>query len=376
MKVSELAAELKKQNKDIIDKAALLGIDARGATKILSEAEVDMIRHGFDNSAIIAAEEKKARLMPRRIAKADVEEAERARAEAEAAEEEKRLRYDNVPYGDAFARLMELCFGQDHPYGHTPIGRMADLEAATLDDVRGFFHEHYQPANLTIALAGALEPATALESVERHFGDISAPVPQATRPVSSLGPLSGVPRHEVTADVPQDAIYCAWRVPAVTDASSDALGLGLSILTDGLAARFHQALVVPGLADSVDAFDLGLRHGNSLIGLVATCDEAASTEQVEAMLMATWTEMTATGPTAAELARAKVGEERDWLADLASPETRAEALAEAIVTYGDADFVNHHLDQVNAVTVDQVQTAFATHLAPANQAVLTYRRQK
>jgi len=91
MKVSELAAELKRQNKDIIGKAAELGIDAKGATKNLSDSEADRIRGGFNESAAQAAEEKKARMMPRRIAKADVEEAERAKAEAEAAEEARRL---------------------------------------------------------------------------------------------------------------------------------------------------------------------------------------------------------------------------------------------------------------------------------------------
>ena len=90
MKVSELAAELKKHNKDILDKAAELGIDAKGATKNLSDTEADKIRSGFNSSASKAAEEKKARLMPRRIAKADVEEAERAKAAEEAAEEAKR----------------------------------------------------------------------------------------------------------------------------------------------------------------------------------------------------------------------------------------------------------------------------------------------
>jgi Translation initiation factor IF-2, N-terminal region. len=83
MKVSELAVELKKQNKEIIDKAAELGIDAKGATKNLTEAEANRIRSGFDSSAAKAAEDKKARLMPRRISKADVEEAERAKAKAE-----------------------------------------------------------------------------------------------------------------------------------------------------------------------------------------------------------------------------------------------------------------------------------------------------
>jgi len=91
MKISELAAELKRQNKEIISKAAELGIDAKGATKNLSPEEEEKIRRGFNASAAQAAEEKKARMMPRRIAKKDVEEAERAKAEAEAAEEEKRL---------------------------------------------------------------------------------------------------------------------------------------------------------------------------------------------------------------------------------------------------------------------------------------------
>ncbi|MDR3364201.1 MAG: translation initiation factor IF-2 [Clostridiales Family XIII bacterium] len=96
MKVSELAAELKKQNKEIIDKAAELGIDARGATKNLSDSEAEKIRSGFDASVAKAAEDKKAKLMPRRISKIDVEAAERAKADAEAAEEEQRLREEEA----------------------------------------------------------------------------------------------------------------------------------------------------------------------------------------------------------------------------------------------------------------------------------------
>jgi len=252
---------------------------------------------------------------------------------------------------------------------------MVDLEAASLDDVRGFFRRHYHPANLTIALAGALTPDTAVQAVERYFGRLGAPSPvPAVRSGRRLARLAGVPRRQVTADLPQDAVYCAWRVPAVTHPASDALSLGLSILTDGLAARFYRSLVVPGLADSVDAFDLGLRHGNSLVGLVATCDDGTSVAAMEDRLVAGVADLAQAGPTEAELARAKVAEERDWLSDLASPETRAESLAEAAVTFGQADFVNRHLDQVNAVTADQVQAAVRTQLDPAHRGVLTYRR--
>ena len=72
MKLSDLAAELKKTNKEIIDKAAELGIDARGATKKLSETEVKMIRKGFDSNSDGQEAEKKAKLMPRRTSKRDV----------------------------------------------------------------------------------------------------------------------------------------------------------------------------------------------------------------------------------------------------------------------------------------------------------------
>lgn len=289
-------------------------------------------------------------------------------------EEEKRLRYDNVPYGDAFAQIMDLVFGPDHAYGHTPIGHLADLNAASLTDVRDFFARHYRPANLTIALAGAFDPSDALDAVERHFGQIPAGAPPSARRRPRLAPMTGLARRDISADVPQDAVYCVWRVPPVTDPASDALGLGLSILTDGLAARLYQALIVTGLADSVDAFDLGLRHGSSLVGLVATCDEASSPEQVENIMLTACAALAETGPTTAELDRVKIGEERDWLADLASPETRAEALAEAAVTFGDAGWVNRHLDQIKAVSPDQVRRAFARYLAPANRATLTYRR--
>src|SRR5690606_21028785 len=75
----------------------------------------------------------------------------------EAVKEEKRQRYDNVPYGDAMQRLIQLTFPSEHPYGHTTIGSMDDLNAATLDDVRAFFATHYLPNNAVLTIAGDLE---------------------------------------------------------------------------------------------------------------------------------------------------------------------------------------------------------------------------
>ena len=72
--------------------------------------------------------------------------------------EEKRQRYDNVPYGDVLERLITLTFPPDHPYGHTTIGSMADLDAATLADVGAFFRRYYVPNNAVLTIAGDIEP--------------------------------------------------------------------------------------------------------------------------------------------------------------------------------------------------------------------------
>src|SRR5918998_589628 len=109
----------------------------------------------------------------------------------EVVKEEKRQRYDNVPYGDVMDRLIRLTFPADHPYGHTTIGSMDDLNAATLADVQSFFRRHYMPSNAVLLIVGDVEPDDAFTRVERYFGRLdggSKPAKRGTRP---LGPVRG-----------------------------------------------------------------------------------------------------------------------------------------------------------------------------------------
>ncbi|MEP7024217.1 MAG: pitrilysin family protein, partial [Actinomycetota bacterium] len=87
---------------------------------------------------------------------------------------ERRQRYDNVPYGTAFERLTALVYPDGHPYHHLPIGSMADLDAATLDDVRAFFTANYAPNNAVLAVVGDIDPEQTLAWVEKYFGSIAA----------------------------------------------------------------------------------------------------------------------------------------------------------------------------------------------------------
>src|SRR5271165_2923296 len=87
---------------------------------------------------------------------------------------ERRQRYDNVPYGTAFERLVALAFPAGHPYHHTPIGSMADLDAATLADAQAFFRANYAPNNAVLSIVGDIHPEETLAWVQKYFGSIPA----------------------------------------------------------------------------------------------------------------------------------------------------------------------------------------------------------
>ncbi len=85
---------------------------------------------------------------------------------------ERRQRYDNVPYGTAFERLVAKIYPEGHPYHHTPIGSMADLDAASLEDAREFFRTYYAPGNAVLAVVGDIDSAQTLAWIEKYFGSI------------------------------------------------------------------------------------------------------------------------------------------------------------------------------------------------------------
>ncbi|MHC5540679.1 M16 family metallopeptidase, partial [Singulisphaera rosea] len=85
---------------------------------------------------------------------------------------ERRQRYDNVPYGQAPEALLELLYPADHPYHHSVIGSMADLSAASLEDVSSFFKTYYSPNNASLCIAGDLDPAATKALVAKYFGPL------------------------------------------------------------------------------------------------------------------------------------------------------------------------------------------------------------
>lgn len=290
--------------------------------------------------------------------------------------EERRQRYDNVPYGDVLEHLVHMAFPQGHHYGHTTIGSMADLDAVTLTDAREFFETHYQPATAVLTLAGDVTVDLGYELAARFFGGITKASRAARCPAEALPRLLREAPFEVSGRVPADAVYSVWRLPAFGDPTLLALEVAAEILGGGQNSRLHRALVRDQqIAAGVGASVLPLAGGNSLAlsyvsGLPNSDADAlgpALTAEVESLLA---------GVTAAEFGRALAVLEREWLMELASVADRADRLGEFATLLGDPGHVNRRLTDLRALTPEAVQAAARDWLDPAHTATLYYRRNQ
>ena len=304
----------------------------------------------------------------------------------EVVKEEKRQRYDNVPYGDAMEQLVELAFGPEHPYGHTTIGSMADLDGATVAGAASFFRTHYRPDNAVLTLVGDITPKEAFKKAERAFGKVPGGAARtfgalnSSRPSSpanpSVPPLAGTPTRKLSGRVPAAATYFAWRLPPRDTPAFDACDLALAALGAGQTSRLHQRLVrEQQVAAGAGASALPLIAGNSL-GLVqvrslpgdgGAAAAAAALAEVE--------RLAETGPTQAELDRAKIQFEREWLTQLSRFDARADTISAFAVLHGDPERINRRLDEVRSINLDDVARACATYLQPAQRAQLDYSQE-
>src|SRR6266704_66203 len=155
---------------------------------------------------------------------------------------ERRQSYENRPYGLAEESILERLYPTNHPYHWPVIGSMADLSAATLEDVRGFFRTYYAPNNATLAIAGDITPRDARLLAERYFGDIArAPAPTRTPPppVTLAADVHAVLEDRV--QVPR--VYDAWHTIKAFAEGDAALDVLANVLAGGRSSRLYRRLV-------------------------------------------------------------------------------------------------------------------------------------
>ncbi len=292
----------------------------------------------------------------------------------EVVKEEKRQRYDNAPYGDTIERLLALAFPADHPYGHTVIGSMDDLDAATLADTHAFFTRWYSPANAVLTLSGDVAPEHGLALAQRYFGGLEARSHPARRDAAESLPTTGVPRDAATGRVPAAQLYLQWLTPARHHADADAVDLALAVLGGSETSRLYRHLVRESdLASAAGAGSLPLATGNSLSHVFARAHDGVELQQLEDAVLADVERLAQDGPTDSELHRAKVQFEREWLSEASRLESRADLISGFAMLDDAPGRLNRRVAEVAAVDAEAVSDAARRWLAPENRAALEYR---
>ncbi len=211
---------------------------------------------------------------------------------------------ENQPYGQLRQVTAEAMYPKGHPYHHTTIGSMNDLNAAALEDVKTWFRTWYGPNNAVLVLAGDIDVETAKKKVAKYFGDIPAsptmPVPEASIPT-----LAKDGRMVLEDKVPQVMVRRLWHVPQVGTRESDLLDLFSQVLGGSASSRLDKRLVHEDkLVDSIGTANWTSQLAGTFF-VNAMVKQGVDEQKVEAVIDEELQRLLKDGPTAAELERAK-----------------------------------------------------------------------
>lgn len=266
---------------------------------------------------------------------------------------------DNQPYGLVGYQQSENLFPVGHPYHHDTIGSLEDLAAASLDDMKNWFTDHYGPNNSVLVLAGDINAAQAKPLVQKWFGDIARgkDVPPVNAPIPTLE----APKKIVMKDkVPATRIYRNWVVPGLADPESNALYVGASVLGGLASSRLDNILVrEEQSAVNVSAYLLPFVHG-SLFNVQVDVKPGGDADAVAKRLDEIMADYIANGPTADEVQRvaaSTAAQQIDGLEQVGGFGGKATALAEGQLYVGDSNFYKKELERLAATKPETVKAA-------------------
>lgn len=222
----------------------------------------------------------------------------------EVVKNEKRQRVLNQPYGRVFPMSAELSYPPEHPYSWSTIGRMKDLDAATLEDVQTWFAEHYGAANAVVTIAGDISPEEARQKAEKFFGHIPSG-PALARKGTWIAPMTGHRRHTLRDQVSQSRVYRIYNVPEWGQAELEQLRLATMILATGKNSRLYKRLVYEEqIATDVASFIYDGEIG-SQFWVQASAKPGTPLAEVEAIIDEELNAFMENGPAPGELERVR-----------------------------------------------------------------------
>ncbi|MEM6289558.1 MAG: pitrilysin family protein [Bacteroidota bacterium] len=284
---------------------------------------------------------------------------------------ERRQGVENRPYGLAWSVLGQTLYPPDHPYHWPVIGSMADISAASYEDVVGFYQTYYTPNNASLVVAGDIDLAEARRLVEHWYGSIPrGPEP----PLQSVAQprLEGETRLVLEDQVQLPRLYLGWH-SAAAYAPADAAMLALgSVLAGGKNSRLYRRLVYDlEIAQDVFAFQNGSRLGGAFY-VVATARPGVDLDRIEAEIAAELERIRTEAAGARELERVVNGIESDFLTSLETIDGfggKADQLNHYLYFTGTPDYFEEDLARFRALAPRDLTDAAMTYLTDARVAL-------
>jgi predicted Zn-dependent peptidase len=286
-----------------------------------------------------------------------------------AVQEERRSGVDNQPYGRTFEAVEDLAY-DNFAYEHSVIGSMADLSAASVDDVAAFFKTYYAPNNAVIGIVGDVDTKTTLAKLEKYFGviprqpepsavDMSEPPQKEERRLTLDDQLARLPRIDM-----------AYKVPPSSSADSDAIDVLSTILSGGRSARFYESIVrQKQLSSGVSAFS-GESRGPGLFRIIGTVLPGKTVADLETAIDVE-IERLKTQPIADwEIEKARTSAKRSFVSSLGSSFSKAAQLSQDALFYDQPDRINTQEERMARVTAADVQRVAREYLVKTGRTVV------
>jgi len=280
----------------------------------------------------------------------------------EVVKNERRERVDNMPYGRADETILSALYPKSHPYSWPVIGSLADLSAASLDDVKNFFRTYYAPNNATVTIAGDFSPAEAKQLVNHYFGDIPPGPALPARPNVAPVTLARDTFLVLEDKVQLPRVFYSWPTVKLFDVDDAALDVLAAVMASGKNSRLYKRLIYDmQVAQSVSAF----QQSNKLAGVFQidiTPKPGQNPALIDGVVREELKRLMNEPITERELARVRNSYRSSFLNRLASVQNKADILNAYNYMAGTPDYVQQDAMRYEKVTRADVQRVARKYL--------------
>jgi len=269
--------------------------------------------------------------------------------------EERRTRTESSPQGRLIEEMLAAAF-KAHPYGQPTVGHMSDLQSLTRTQARAFYSEYYVPTNLTIAIAGDVQPRRVRELARQYFGDIEEQDPAP--PVTTVEPDQISERRVILREQSQPIVGIGYHRPSGQSEEDAAYTVLADVLGGGRTSRFYKQLQETEkalAAQAVPSFPGDQYAGLFILFGVPNTANDVGPRQMEKEMYAVIEEIKEEGITQEELERAKTSARVSLINGLDSNMGLALQLAQAEQTAGSWKHAFRQVEEIQNVTAADVQ---------------------